>query len=195
MVELAIQAPLVDRMSYPYVHPLFVLDLARETHVRIVIPSALYFLSLYPLEDLLRGDHPKLKVVHPSRPSSDMDASSIRDYTLMFQRRLDVILDFVRRVCGERMESANCAHGKTCARGFARLASRLSRSWVTRTGPIHYMNQAILEVSGDSSFCEACQKAFRQDIADFREETWRGLPSVIGLPSWEELRASDLDNH
>lgn len=192
MVERAIKSPLVDNLTYPYVHPLFVLNLARETHVQVVIPSAVYFLSLYPLDLLLRGDHPKLKVEHPSRPSADIDSNVLRDYSLMFQKRLDIILEFTRKLCGERVASSTCTSPPTCTRGFARLSLRLSKSWVPRTGPFHYMLQAIAEVSDDSTFCIGCQKAFRQDAATFRESNWQILPSVLGLPSWEELQTSDL---
>jgi hypothetical protein len=38
-----------------------------------------------------------------------------------------------------------------CTHGFANLAARLSRSWKIRTGPLHYMMQAVEEISGDSS--------------------------------------------
>ena len=52
MVDRAIQTPASTKgsleLSYPYVHPLHVLSLARETNVRVVIPAALYFLSIYP---------------------------------------------------------------------------------------------------------------------------------------------------
>jgi len=191
MVTLALKSPSVDNLSYPYVHPLHVLNLVRETNVRIVVPSALYFLSLYPLEDLLRGDHPKLVVDHPSRPSSSLSVTDIKDYTLMFQRRIDIILDFVRRICGDR-PTPTCATAKACARGFARLAGRLSRSWMIRTGPIHYMLQALHELSEDPTVCEACRRSFRQDVLSFREEKWKELPSILGLPNWEELEASEI---
>ena len=36
------KSPLVGDLTYPYVHPLHVLNLARETHVSIVVPSARY---------------------------------------------------------------------------------------------------------------------------------------------------------
>ena len=84
-IERAVKAPLVGDLTYPYVHPLHVLNLARETHVDAVVPSALYFLSLYSLDDILRGDHPKLLVEHPSRPSGQLSPRDLKDYTLMFQ--------------------------------------------------------------------------------------------------------------
>ncbi|GLB38307.1 putative BTB/POZ domain containing protein [Lyophyllum shimeji] len=73
MVTKALATPSSNGLTFPYVHPLHVLNLAHEVNVRIVIPPALYFLSLYPLADILRGDHPKLKVQHPSSPSSSLD--------------------------------------------------------------------------------------------------------------------------
>ncbi|KAL0581170.1 hypothetical protein V5O48_000860 [Marasmius crinis-equi] len=110
MVELAVRTPFVNNLSYPFVHPLHVLNLARETNVRIVLPSVFYFLSLYPLQDLLREDHPKLLIDHPSKPSSTLDPHDIKFYTLMFQRRMDLLMDFTRRndfQTRELLENAN----------------------------------------------------------------------------------------
>ncbi|KAF8172001.1 hypothetical protein K438DRAFT_1772961 [Mycena galopus ATCC 62051] len=193
MVEAALRAPLVDGLSYPRVHPLHVVSLAREVNVRIILPSAIYFLSLYPLEDLLRGDHPKLIVEHPSRPSSVLSPSDLRDYTLMFQKRLDVILLFVRTFCGKR--TVTCSTTPACTHGFARLSSRLSRSWITRTGPLHYMSQAVADLSDGpkGTVCGSCRRAFAQDVAALREQVWNELPSILGLPSWEEMMAIDLE--
>ncbi|KAJ7195430.1 hypothetical protein GGX14DRAFT_376932 [Mycena pura] len=194
MVEAALRAPLVDGLSYPWVHPLHVLNLAKEANVRIIIPSAVYFLSLYTLEDLLRGDHPKLtKVEHPSRPSSVLSPSDIKDYTMMFQKRLDLILDFVRSFCGTRTPSTSCSRVQACTQEFKRLTSRLSRSWVTRTGPLHYMSQAVSDLMVNSRGpCDACRRAFVQDVTALREKTWNELPSLLGLPSWEEMIAMEL---
>ncbi|KAJ7245038.1 hypothetical protein B0H12DRAFT_1203528 [Mycena haematopus] len=194
MVEFALRAPLVGGLSYPRVHPLHVISLAREVNVRIVLPSAVYFLSLYPLEDLLRADHPKLIVEHPSRPSSVLSPSDLRDYTLMFQNRLDTILHFVRTFCGKWTVSQTCSTASACAHGFAKLSSRLNRSWITRTGPLHYMSQAVFDLSEDSkkTVCGPCRRAFAQDVAALREKVWNELPSILSLPSWEEMKALDL---
>ncbi|KAL6303479.1 hypothetical protein BKA93DRAFT_735036 [Sparassis latifolia] len=194
MLELAIKSPEVDGLTCPYVHPLHVLNLAHETNVSVVVPSALYFLSLYPLHDILRGDHAKLKVQHPSRPSSDLSTRQMQDYTLMFQHRLDLLLDFIRRVCGQRTASSYCKGDPTmCTKAFSRLASRLSRGWMIRTGPFHYMVQAVDELAEDPNLCMPCQRAFGQDVIIARYKLWQELPSVVGLPSWKELISRDLE--
>ncbi|EJF63484.1 hypothetical protein BD309DRAFT_919814 [Dichomitus squalens] len=192
-IERAVKAPLVGDLTYPYVHPLHVLNLARETHVDIVVPSALYFLSLYNLDDILRGDHPKLLVEHPSRPSGQLSPRDLQDYTLMFQHRITVVLDFIRTNCSARQACPQCTEQKgTCQRAFVRLGTRLSRSWVVRTGPLHYMVQAIDELADDPTICRPCRRAFKHDIMALREKIWSELPGVIGLPSWEELEKMDM---
>ncbi|KAJ7600834.1 hypothetical protein C8J56DRAFT_734738, partial [Mycena floridula] len=75
----------------------------------------------------------------------------------------------------------------TCTRSFQRLTSRLSRSWMTRTGPLHFMQSAINEVTNDPTFCRPCQVNFRIDVTAIREVAWNDLPAVVGLPSWEVL--------
>jgi hypothetical protein len=194
MVELALNSPLIENMSHPYVHPIHVLNLAREVNVRIVVPCALYFLSLYPLADILRADHPKLAVKHPSRPSSQISTTDVEAYTLMFQHRLDLILDFARRFVGGRVANGSTCqnHQTPCTRGFARLASRLSRSWMIRTSPLHYMMQAVEQLEDDGSVCLPCRRAFREDIIRLRETTWDSLPAVIGSTTWDNLKAVDL---
>ena len=194
-IERAVKAPLVNDLTYPYVHPLHVLNLARETHVNVVVPSALYFLSLYTLPDLLRGDHPKLLVEHPSRPSAQLAPRDLTDYTLMFQHRIAAVLDFIRQSCGARTQCETCVSTKgagACQKAFARLGSRLSRSWVVRTGTLHYMVQAVDELADDPQVCAQCRRAFKRDVIALREKIWAELPGVVGLPSWEELENMDL---
>lgn len=194
MLELAIKAPLVGGMSYPYVHPLHVLNLARETHVSILVPSALYFLSLYPLHDILTGTHPKLLVEHPSRPSSELSTHDMKDYTLMYQHRIDLMMNFVR-TDSWRSASQNCKNDKdkmVCTKAFARLAGKLSRAWQTRTGPLHFMVQAMDELADDSAVCAPCRRSFREDVYAAREKIWKELPGVINLSSWEDMEAADL---
>jgi hypothetical protein len=192
MVSAALKAPSTDNITYPYVHPLHVLNLAREVNVQIVVPSALYFLSVYPLVDILRADHPKLLIEHPSRPSSSLSPADIKDYTLMFQHRISVILDFVRPFFDERSPPPGCTTGKTCNRGFSRLASRLSRAWLTRTGPLYFMVQAVEGLSEDPSVCLSCRAMCHRDVEGLRQKIWNGLPAVVGLPTWTELEALDL---
>ncbi|KAK0201849.1 hypothetical protein DFS33DRAFT_1027313 [Desarmillaria ectypa] len=194
MVEIAINTSSIDKMTYPYVHPLHVLNLARETNVRLAVPSALYFLSLYRFEDILRADHPKLLVDHPSRPSSSLSLDDMSNYTLLLQWRIELTLDFIRRVCGQRVASPGCV-SKGCARNFTRLTSRLSHSWMMRTALLHYVLQIIREVNEDSaSYCSKCRLAFQQDAEAFRQEAWNSMPLVLGLPPWDELIKAELDN-
>lgn len=194
MVEMAVKAPLVDNKSYPYVHPLHILNLARETDVQILIPSALYSLSLYLLQDILSGDHPKLRIEHPSCPSSQLSHRDLQDYTLMFQHRIDIVMDFLRGTCGERIAAPQCTHPETCTKVFKRLSSHLSRTWKVRTGPLHYMVQVSDQIASDANVCGACRKAFKQDVGTLREDLWKRLPTVVGLASWEELEKRDLPN-
>lgn len=192
MVETALNTRDVGDKTYPYVHPLHVLNLAREVDVKIIVPSAFYFLSLYPLVDILHADHAKLTLKHPSKPSSILSQSDVQHYTVMFQHRLQVILDFVRQFCGERAVSPVCSSPISCSRGFYRLSSQLSRSWVIRTGPLHYMMQAVHQVNYDSAVCDVCRTSFQRDVIQLRCEIWDSLPSLVGLPAWADLKVTDL---
>jgi hypothetical protein len=110
----------------------------------------------------------------------------------MFQHRISVILDFVRPFFDERSPPPGCTTGKTCNRGFSRLASRLSRAWLTRTGPLYFMVQAVEGLSEDPSVCLSCRAMCHRDVEGLRQKIWNGLPAVVGLPTWTELEALDL---
>lgn len=192
MLQRALTTPEEEGLSYPYVHPLHVLNLARETDVRVVVPSALYFLSLYPLSDVISGEHPKLNVQHPSRPSSTLTAEDLQAYTLMFQHRIQLLLDFIRRVCGIRSPADDCRNKAQCKKCFSQLANRLAREWAIRTGPLHFMTQAVDELSDFQDVCSPCRSAFKKDVKEMRDEAWQSLPVAIGFPSWEQLASADF---
>ena len=192
MIEMAVKSPLIDDKTYPYVHPLHVLNLARAANIQIVVPSILYMLSLYPLTDILAGDHPKLRIDHPSCPISELSPQDIQAYTLMYQGRIDMILDFLRQTCGDRVAAPGCQNSATCIKAFTRLSSILSRTWEIRTNPLTFMVQVSELVAGNADVCAHCKRAFRQDVTTRREDIWRRLPSIVGLPSWEALQAIDL---
>ncbi|TDL18084.1 hypothetical protein BD410DRAFT_793572 [Rickenella mellea] len=195
MVERALKSPITNGISFPYVHPIHVLNLAHETGTRVVLPSVLYFLSIYPFADVLRADHAKLTIAHPSKPSSQLAQADVQNYTLMYQHRIELMLDFSRRVCGERRASAQCLKGvqaSACTQGFGRLGARMARSWVTRTGPLHWMLQSVKMLDGDGSVCAVCKREFKEDVQRHREAVWEKLPSVVGLPDWNVLVESDL---
>lgn len=194
MVELALNSPVVDDTTYPYVHPIHVINLAMETNVRIVVPSAMYFLSLYLMDDILRGDHPKLIVDHPSRPSSQLRDADVQAYTLMFQHRLNIILDFLRKTVGGReADESICRNNqKPCTRGFNRLSARLSRSWQARTGPFQFMVQANQEIASDETICRPCRVSFKEDVSLLRGKLWDELPAIIHYPGWDNMVAEDL---
>ncbi|KAF9267304.1 hypothetical protein L218DRAFT_995570 [Marasmius fiardii PR-910] len=192
MVDLAIKTPIVNGLSYPFVHPIHVLNLARETNVRIVLPSAFYFLSLYPLNDLLQANHPKLLTKHPSKPFSELHPEDIKYYTLMFQKRLELLMEFTRRICGERKPSEGCGNEQGCNRQFTRLTFRLESSWKMRTGVFYFMSETVRDVLQDGAFCISCRETFQQEVIKIRQDVWNGLPAVLGLPSWEELVKDEI---
>jgi hypothetical protein len=188
MVARALSGAAVDGLSYPYVHPLHVLPLARAVHARALAPAALYFLSMYPLADLLRGDHPKLATAHAVvAPTPVLERPDVLDYTLMYQHRIDTLLDFTRHL--PEADAPECERAVQCARALRALQARLARSWNIRTSPLYLMKQAVESVSDDQTVCRACKRVFGEHMEEVRERTWQALPGVVGLPSWSDLIA------
>lgn len=187
MVETALNTLSVNNLTYPFAHPLHVLNLVREVDAKILIPSTFYFLSLYPLSDILKADHPKLLVEHPSRPPSTLLSSDLLLYSLMYQHRLQLLDNFMRQFCAERAFKPTCGAISTCGKGFSRLVSQLHRSWTLRTGPLHYIFQAMQKVAADETICGLCRASFHQECSLLRQQIWDELPSVVNLPPWEEM--------
>ncbi|KAG6843930.1 hypothetical protein H0H87_011621 [Tephrocybe sp. NHM501043] len=189
MISKAVDTPSTNGITYPYVHPLHILNLAREVNAHSLVPAALYFLSLYNFDDILRADHPKLLVKHPSSPSSTLCPADIGAYTLMYQYRIKVIHEFIRQ---DPLRASDCSNdAMACIRGFQKLFTRFFRSWQTRTGPIYFLSQAIDAVNDEPYLCELCRIQFRRNASRLREKIWDELPSVVGLPSWPDLIEGD----
>jgi hypothetical protein len=187
MVNQALTAPdSVDGTSYPYVHPLHVLKLAREVDIQIVVPSALYFLSIYPLNLLQRGEHPKLQSNHPSRPSNELSLEDVSQYTLMYQHRINIILEFVCDACKER----KCQAQKECPQVSSRFD--IDQTRIPSMGAFRLMAQAMECINKNDTICGPCKRAFCEEVSVSRERLWEELPSVVGLRSWEDLLARDL---
>ncbi|KAF6757536.1 hypothetical protein DFP72DRAFT_962980 [Ephemerocybe angulata] len=191
MTMKAMTAPHVDDLSYPYVHPVHVLNLARETDVEVLIPTTLYFLSVYPLSEILDGNHPKLQLKHPSRPTSKLSPGDLQAYTLMYQHRVQLGLDFIRSSCGKWANETTCAK-PDCPKAFYRLVSRLQRSWNPRTAALFFMLQVGHEVLSTEKICAQCRNNFSTEVEESRRRAWDDLPGIVGLSPWSELISRDI---
>ena len=189
MIEAALTIRPVDNLTYPFAHPLHVLNLAREIDAPILIPSAIYFLSIYPLVDFIKGDHPKLLVEHPSRPSAELLSSDLLSYTLMYQHRLHLTDDFMHQFCKQHASKPACDTSAACQKGFSRLVPHLQRNWNLKSGPLHFIAQAMQYVSS-CSICSMCSSRFIRDCANLRQRIWDELPALLDLPAWQELSRS-----
>ena len=202
---------LVDHQTvfrYPYVHPLHVLNLARQVDAPILVPPALYFLSMYPLADILRADHPKLAYgqnVMGDVLSTALSREDLENVALMYEHRIVTMLEFCRTFILSRQPSLRCKNitatansiwsgENPCRRGFASLSSKASRSWFPRTGPLKWMTQVVQMADRDGILCEECRKELRVDVTKHREVLWEELPKVVRMPKWEELAKDDLDS-
>ena len=83
----------------------------------------------------------------------------------------------------------DCKTPMQCPKAFQRLSNMLSRQWILRRGPFHFMKQAQDQVLDMPDVCPPCRVAFNKEVNNVREDAWRNLPAVVGLPSWEELEA------
>lgn len=43
-------------------------------------------------------------------------------------------------------------------------------------------------VPSNAPVCRVCRMSLERTIHDMRQEMWKNLPSIFGLPQWEELK-------
>jgi hypothetical protein len=191
MVEKALDQDSVDGLTYPFIHPLHAVHFLIAANATPLLPSVLLHLANYPLAGLLSGEHPKLKVTHPMAPSNILKGKDLLDYTLMYQFRIQTLLDFTQRFLPARsaLPLLGCLRNtsSTCGRALRQIESKFCRSWNERTSPLHLMKQAIEQAQIHPELCKGCQSTFKHKVQELREATWQKLPSVIGLSDWSVL--------
>lgn len=193
MVDKALKRPSVAGLSYPFLHPVHLLNLGLSHDVRLLIPSALYFLSCYPLADILREDHPKLRIEHAARPSSTFSKAWLEQYTLMYQYRIETIFKFTYEFLPSQIQIMGCTSPSSCGRVFARMVFKFQRSFNTRASPLYLAVQALREADARPlAICDPCCETFKTNVDNFRQRFWQSLPGLAGLPDWSVLLASDL---
>ncbi len=205
MVARAIADPQTEgQTSYPFVHPIHVVNLAREADVRLILPSALYFLSMYPFSDLQRADHPKLTAESRTglpKPSSQLSYEDIGNYTLMYQHRIDFILKFCRNLNG-RPPLPSLSPERALGGRSGRVMQGGFRSIGVPSFPVLGFRAQEISIGcpkrgkwsegHDINLCPECKADYRSFVENVRREAWDRLPSIVGLPSWAELQESDL---
>ncbi|PPR07100.1 hypothetical protein CVT24_010936 [Panaeolus cyanescens] len=189
MIETALITPAVDNLTYPYAHPLHVLNLARELDISILIPMALYFLTIYPLSEIIAANHPKLITEHSSKPSNILSSKDIQLYTLMYQYRLQVLSSFIHDFCSQRIRKPACGNSTTCPKAFSGLVSQLHRSSNLKTNPLYEIRRTIDHVMCNHNLCSVCRTDFNTQAIKLRKSAWDDIPSIIGFPPWDQLRA------
>ncbi len=80
-------------------------------------------------------------------------------------------------------------------------------SWVALVGGAHQHFTDVLrgietagllnyfdDITSDypENFCQSCKSVFKEACATAGQRTWQELPTVFGLPSWEDLEKKRL---
>ncbi|KAJ7070058.1 hypothetical protein C8F01DRAFT_542043 [Mycena amicta] len=155
-----------------------VISLARETGIYSVLPVAFYHL----------------------KPSEDTkDLLSLSDRVVQLEGRLALLrlqeettMKWLRP-CeesedGRKIPCDECAQSTVCQSALKETAFTTLRSIA---GKEHVLDE--WDEDWEQGLCRFCTEAAKAIHEEGRRECWRRLPSVFGLPDWEELEKLDLE--
>jgi len=153
------------------------INLARECNLLSVLPSALYACSnTMAVQDILRGvllDDGTRCIMSPV----DQEGCITGWFTLL-EKQATKTLKWV----DPRESFAGCTNPQGCDAGRSTL---LRFFWhpVPKLFPLIRWDPIF-----DSTFCSFCSQKSREIHEAGRQSVWNEIPSIFGLPEWEELR-------
>ena len=157
-----------------------VANLAREVGLTSILPAVLYSIceSRHFIEEILDGE--------PGKDGRRVTLSFgyQRLCILARERLLELRQNQTFKWLSTVGEYEDCNHPETCAIEGMRLFRRVFRSKplcmaLESWGIMYYYYQA--------EFCDPCIAEFKKMHNAGRISVWNELPSIFGLPGWEEL--------
>ncbi|KAF9535840.1 hypothetical protein CPB83DRAFT_842433 [Crepidotus variabilis] len=161
--------------------PFAAFRIAREFDLDFMLPSILYCISSHPFEKTLDSavfQDDKISFVWPDKRMCIVG----RQKLLMMQSQS--ALNMTRNA---EAPVAECT-GSSCASTRLRCADILS-AW-DMAGFLDYFEDNANVYSHE--FCTVCRTNFKEMCALASQQMWSELPTMFGLPRWDELEKSRL---
>ena len=176
-----------NKDPWPHVHPSYAIELSRYVEVPFLLPCAYIRMILKPAEK--RFPDISGKIIATSLHSEELMRLSVFE-----SRIIEQTLRFVRS-CGKDLKPAeNCSSegSRDCIEAFRSLKNQLRNKVIDEgrlRNPLGFMKQSIVMLSNISSpsACTHCKTKYSNDINQLRQAIWLSLPSMLGLPDWNEL--------
>jgi hypothetical protein len=165
--------------------PLAVLCLAREVDIPILLPAAMYGCATSAFEILLDGatlrDGSHIELDWRDKRSCIVARSCLSDALL------GRIFNFL--LCSP---PSGCSNWVTCAVGKLKHLRKLQAKSLKMAG-LHVLSKRFLN-GFEKDVCDSCYSTSHASFVAARRALWDDLPSIFGLPNWQELRAAtDVD--
>lgn len=149
---------------------------AKEFDLDWVLPSILYCISSHPIEKTL--DHATFGAEKIALKWADKRLCVIGRQKLLLNQSQSALQ--MARTAHSEVEGCT---GETCAATRLHCADVLS-SW-DMAGFLDYFEDNACNYYDE--FCPACRSAFISSCGNATQQMWDGLPTMFGLPSWEDL--------
>ena len=153
--------------------PFNVIPIAREFDLDWLLPSILYCICSHPIERTLD-------------PSLIQD-EGVRQMCINGRQKLLLMQAKEALHMSTHPAIMSCPSGK-CASTMRYFADVLCG--LETVGLLNYFD----DITSDhpDNFCRSCRAAFRETCAAAGQKMWNQLPTVFGLPSWENLEKKRL---
>lgn len=187
-----------------------IISLAHELGVETILPSA--YLNLVqtqsvvrynhwcidyeanvhlPQEDILRANLEKQatksgakETIRVGLPQTAVHACLIGRDKLLCRTQKTFLRWFHTR---DVLPGAECATGSQCRAQRTKVLASLEG--MTDFNSIKAMDEKYIR--SDFSICEHCESSIENALEKNRQEIWNALPSMFGLPNWEDLKDFD----
>ena len=165
--------------------PLAVYCLAREVDIPIILPAALYGCATSAFEILLDG------VTLRDDSHIELNWRDKRTCIVARSRLSDVLLGRIFKFLLDH-RPPGCSTAANCTAGRMKHLRKLQAKSLTMAGPRPLSKRFLKGFEDD--VCDCCYAASQASFVAARRALWDDLPSIFGLPSWQELRAAtDVD--
>lgn len=150
-----------------------VVDFAREQALLSILPTAFYFSCRFTNEQILRGRE---------RPDSSIARLGPEDQIRCVIGREKLFELQATETFGWLTASAIDCNTKRCAIAKARIMKEI---WMPPTTIVRALN--VWSPSWVTDLCHKCEAEAIRKHKEGREKIWSILPSIFGLPSWDDL--------
>ncbi|KAJ7607729.1 hypothetical protein FB45DRAFT_806647 [Roridomyces roridus] len=150
------------------------------------MPAALYAVTCCTVQDIFDGIPADATGNDPIQLTPALQRTCLVARTTLLIAQNHETFRFLRAARGE-----SCTAASACRRARSTILENFTKQ--VKLAPLGYL---VPERWGTIPLCSACKKASLEMYDEARRTIWEQLPSIFGLPTWEEMeqmRKADVD--